>query len=139
MSDRMPRRPATAPPGSPPASTLARQVRSGTTLYSFCAPPGETRKPVTTSSKMRKTPRRGGMGVGGPYHVVVPAVEVVVELDDLVAAGVGAGQPDGHEGGLCAGAEEPHPFRRGHQALHPAAPGQLQLAAGPRGGNRGPL
>src|SRR3972149_6859735 len=53
MSEMMSARPVTPPPGRPPARILASGVRSGVTPYSACAPPGETRKPVTTSSKMR--------------------------------------------------------------------------------------
>ncbi len=49
-------RPVTAPPGKPPARILARVVRSGRMPYSACAPPGDTRKPVTTSSKISSTP-----------------------------------------------------------------------------------
>ncbi len=46
-------RPVTAPPGNPPARIFANVVRSGRMPYSACAPPGETRKPVTTSSKIK--------------------------------------------------------------------------------------
>ena len=49
-------RPATAPPGSPPERILARVVTSGVTPAFSWAPPGATRKPVTTSSKMRRAP-----------------------------------------------------------------------------------
>ena len=45
--------PATAPPGNPPATILAKVARSGVTPASACAPPGETRNPVTTSSKIK--------------------------------------------------------------------------------------
>ena len=54
-SSKISLRPATAPPGSPPASIFARVVRSGLILKACCAPPGEQRKPVTTSSKIKIT------------------------------------------------------------------------------------
>ena len=50
------REPAYAPTGSPPPMTLPRVVMSGRTLYSACAPPRWTRKPVITSSKMSSAP-----------------------------------------------------------------------------------
>ena len=39
--DMMSRRPASAPPGRPPATILASVVRSGVTLKYCWAPPGE--------------------------------------------------------------------------------------------------
>ena len=49
-------RPATAPPGSPPATILARTHMSGVTPKRCCAPPRDQRKPVITSSKISTTP-----------------------------------------------------------------------------------
>ena len=49
-------RPARAPPGMPPATTFASAVRSGVTPISACAPPGDQRKPVTTSSNTTSVP-----------------------------------------------------------------------------------
>jgi hypothetical protein len=48
--------PATAPPGRPPARIFAIVVRSGVTPSFACTPPGDQRKPVITSSKIRTTP-----------------------------------------------------------------------------------
>ena len=47
--------PAPPPPGAPPARIFARVVRSGATPIAPCTPPGDTRKPVTTSSNIRMT------------------------------------------------------------------------------------
>ena len=52
------RGPTTAPPGSPPERILASVVRSGVMPSASCAPPGATRKPVTTSSKISSAPAR---------------------------------------------------------------------------------
>ena len=49
--------PATAPPGSPPATILASTQRSGVTPKRACAPPRDQRKPVITSSMISTTPR----------------------------------------------------------------------------------
>ena len=49
-------RPTTAPPGSPPVTTLASVVRSGVTPTTFCTPPGLYRNPVMISSKISTTP-----------------------------------------------------------------------------------
>ena len=49
-------RPATAPDGSPPAITLPRTLMSGMISSTACMPPGEMRKPVTTSSKTSTLP-----------------------------------------------------------------------------------
>jgi acyl-CoA reductase-like NAD-dependent aldehyde dehydrogenase len=51
-------RPATAPPGRPPHSTLPSTLRSGTTPVACCTPPGAVRKPVTVSSKTSRAPAR---------------------------------------------------------------------------------
>ena len=48
--------PAYAAAGSPPPSTLPRIVRSGVTPAGCCTPPGDTLKPVITSSKMSNAP-----------------------------------------------------------------------------------
>ena len=49
-------RPATAPPGRPPATILASTHMSGVMPKRACAPPRDQRKPVITSSKIRTTP-----------------------------------------------------------------------------------
>ena len=49
-------RPATAPDGNPPAITLPRTLMSGMIPSTDCIPPGETRNPVTTSSKTSTVP-----------------------------------------------------------------------------------
>ena len=55
-------RPATAPPGSPPATILASTHMSGMTPKRACAPPRDQRKPVMTSSRISTTPRSLGHG-----------------------------------------------------------------------------
>ena len=42
----------------PPATIFAKVERSGRTPKAPCAPPGETRKPVTTSSRISSVPAR---------------------------------------------------------------------------------
>ena len=66
----------------------------------------------------------GDAAVAGTVHdrVVVPAVEVLSELDDLRLARVGAHHPEGHHRGLRSGAVEPHLLRARHQLLYPARP-----------------
>ena len=49
--------PATAPPGSPPATIFASTHMSGVTPKRACAPPRDQRKPVITSSRISTTPR----------------------------------------------------------------------------------
>src|SRR5205807_149425 len=53
---------------------------------------------------------------------IAPAVEVALELDDLVAAGVGARQAHGHLHRLRAGAGEAQPLCARDKLLHPATP-----------------
>ncbi len=53
---RMSLRPATHAPGIPPATIFAKLERSGRMPYSTCAPPEDTRNPVTTSSKISSVP-----------------------------------------------------------------------------------
>ena len=196
MQSRMSARPAMAAPGRPPAAIFARAVRSGRTPKCAWAPPGATRKPVTTSSKMRTTLWRCGavadegeeVGVDGDRahrgagrleddggdvalvgegvrqrlvavlgdddllaedggrdagrtgdrlagqdvadDAVVPAVEVEGEADELVAAGEGAGESDGHHGGLGAGGVEAHLLGGRDELLDPAGPLELELVAG---------
>jgi hypothetical protein len=48
--------PTTAPPGNPPERIFANVVMSGVTPTAFCSPPGDTRNPVTTSSKIKMVP-----------------------------------------------------------------------------------
>ena len=52
------------------------------------------------------------------YHVVVPAVELPLELQYLPLARVGPRQSQSEVGGLRSGAGEPHPLQRRHQVLH---------------------
>ena len=51
-------RPPNAPTGRPPPMILPSVVRSGRMPSRSCAPPGATRKPVMTSSKIRSAPWR---------------------------------------------------------------------------------
>ena len=62
-------------------------------------------------------------------HVVVPAVEVFLELDDLALAGVRARQLERHHGGLGAGTGEAHALRGGYEVLDAPAPLVLHVAA----------
>ena len=48
--------PAYAPIGRPPPITFPKHQRSGCTPYHCEAPPLDSRKPVITSSKIRRTP-----------------------------------------------------------------------------------
>ncbi len=58
--------------------------------------------------------------------LVAPAVIVALELQDLVAAGEGTGQPHCHQHGLGAGRGEAHNFGAGQQPAEPF--GELGLA-----------
>ena len=49
----MSRRPASAPPGKPPATIFAIVHRSAVIPKACCAPPGLKRNPLMTSSKIR--------------------------------------------------------------------------------------
>ena len=60
--------------------------------------------------------------VGACHQVVAPAVEVVLELDDLGLAGVGARHAYGHHVGLSAGAVEAHFFGGGDEFADPVSP-----------------
>ena len=64
---------------------------------------------------------------GAHGGVIVPAVEVLLELEYLWPAGEGARQPHGHHGGLGAGAMEAHLLHGGHEALDPLGPTDLHL------------
>ena len=70
--------------------------------------------------------------VGSGHGVVVPAVEVVLQLDDLVAPGVGPGQPHRHQRGLGAAAVEPHPLDGRHQVHDRPGPAHLLVGARPQ-------
>ena len=63
-------------------------------------------------------------------HVVVPAVEMVLEADDLVLAGKGAGEAQRHQRRLGARRGEPHPLGRGDEPHDPFGPFDLGLVAG---------
>src|SRR6266542_2470222 len=63
-------------------------------------------------------------------HIVVPAVEVLVELEELIAPGVGAGEPDSHQGGLGAGAGKPHFLGARHKLLDALPPLEFQTVVG---------
>ena len=189
-------RPATAPPGRPPARILASVVRSGVMPNCAWAPPGATRKPVITSSRISSTPcaavssrrlarkparqrrhaeraagrldqrgrdvavggERGAQRVGvarleqqrvggdlGEHarrrravemarvargHVVVPAVEVRLEADDLAPAGERAGEPHRHQRRLGAGRGEAHALGARHQPLDGLGPAHLERVVG---------
>ena len=71
----------------------------------------------------------GRRAVGAGHGVVVPPVEVVLQLDDLVAPGVGARQPHRHERGFGAAAVEPHALHRRHQVHYRPGPAQLLIGA----------
>ena len=49
-------RPQTTPIGMPPATVLPYTTMSARTPKNSCAPPGASRNPVYTSSKIRGTP-----------------------------------------------------------------------------------
>ena len=61
-----------------------------------------------------------GQGAGACLHQqgVGVAVVATLELDDLVAAGVAAGQPDGAHGRLGAGVDHPHLLHGGDDLAH---------------------
>ena len=67
--------------------------------------------------------RRGAVGAG--HGVVVPAVEVVLQLNDLVLAGIGAGQTHRHQRRFRAGTVEAHLLDGGHQRLDGLRPSQF--------------
>ena len=193
---RMSLRPATAPPGMPPATIFASVVISGVIPSAACTPPGDTRKPVTTSSKISTVPaclvrsrrtckndgsdrhpaeirprgfqyNRGDIAVvveqpGDPRdivrvaqqhvaghavehaagrraikmievaagHVVVPAMEVAAEPDQLRPASVCAREAQRHQGRLGAGRGEPHPFGRRDHLRNQFSPAHLEVVTG---------
>ena len=63
-------------------------------------------------------------------HVVVPAVEMIIEADQLRLAGEGAREPHRHQRRLGAGRGEAHPLGGRDQRLDPLGPFDLQLVAG---------
>src|SRR5271170_4794063 len=63
-------------------------------------------------------------------HVIVPAVEVMLEADQLRLAGKGAGEPHRHQGRLSARGGETHALRRGDELQYPLGPGDLSLVRG---------
>ena len=72
----------------------------------------------------------GSRPVGAGHGVVMPAVEVVLQFDDLVAPGVGAGQPHRHQRGLGAAAVEPDTLDGRHKVHDRPGPAQLLVGAG---------
>ena len=70
------------------------------------------------------------MGVDPERHVVVPAMKMPVEADDLRPSGEGPGETDGHVGGLGARGMEAHPLGTGNHLLDQPAPAHFQLVAG---------
>ena len=83
---RMSLRPTTQAPGRPPATILAKLDRSGVMPNATCAPPGETRNPVTTSSKIssapycvvsRRSPCRNS-GVSGTWPKLEPVGSTMI-------------------------------------------------------------
>ena len=65
--------------------------------------------------------------LGSGDEVVAPAVEVVVELDDLGLAGVGARHADRHHVGFGAGAVEADFFGAGYEFADPVGPLDFEL------------
>ncbi len=61
---------------------------------------------------------------------VVPAVEVVLELHDALAAGVGAGEAQRHHRGLGARRREAHALGARHHLQHLLAPLDLRVVRG---------
>ena len=59
-----------------------------------------------------------GAGAGLDQQGVGVAVVAAFKLDDLVAAGVTAGQPDGAHGRLGAGVDHPHLLHGGDDLAH---------------------
>src|SRR5580704_17542059 len=45
-------------------------------------------------------------------YVIVPTMKMSTEMHDLLPSRVGPSQSQGHQGGLCSGIREAHPFRR---------------------------
>ncbi len=77
----------------------------------------------------------GGLaGTGLGEQAVGVAVIAALELDDLVAAGEGAGQAEGGHCGLSAGVDEPHQFYGGDGLANGAGQLHLQLGGGAVGG-----
>src|SRR5207302_2036457 len=64
------------------------------------------------------------------HGVVVPAVEVSGEPNDLLAARIRPSVSHGEHGGFGSAHREAHPFGAGHQSLDLLGPGNLQLVAG---------
>ena len=62
--------------------------------------------------------------------VIVPAVEVAVDLDDLVLAGERPGQPHCHHRRLGAGTDELDPLGRWHNLMYELGPTDLQIVTG---------
>ena len=70
-------------------------------------------------------------------HVVVPAVEMIVEADDLGLAAEGAGEPHRHQRRLGAGAGEAHPLGGRDQPLDQLGPVRSPARGRRRNGCRG--
>ena len=97
--------------------------------------------PVQVSGQRRDGSLGGRRNAGGrrdvvrlfnPHRrVVVPTVEVALELDDPVAAGVRPRQPHGHVRGLGSRGVEAHALDAGLQALDLLRPANLEFVAGP--------
>src|SRR5436190_1861496 len=109
-------RPTSAAPGSPPATAFARHVMSAVTPKYSCAPPGASRKPVTTSSKIRTTPFsfvswRSALRNAG-------FVGTVIERDAA-----------GERRRLGAGHGEAHALGAGHDLADELRPAELDLGA----------
>ena len=81
----------------------------------------------------------GSAPVRAGHGIVVPAVEVVLELDDLILPGEGTGEAEGHQGGLGAGAVEAHFFDVGHEGLDGVGPADFLLGVSTKMGALGHL
>ena len=71
----------------------------------------------------------GRRAVRAGHGVVVPPVEVILQLDDLVAPGVRPRQAHRHQRGFGAAAVESHSFHGRHQVHYGPGPAQLLIGA----------
>ncbi len=67
-----------------------------------------------------------GRTARGEADVIVPAVEMAGEANDLALAGEGPRHAQGEESGLGPGVGEPHSFRRRHQLVDEFGPLDLE-------------
>ena len=124
--------------GAPTGAARLHDHRRHVALRQFLAHAVQVRWQGRDGSLRRLWNAGGGRDVVGIFHthrrVVVPAVEVALELDDPVPAGVGASEAHGHVGGLGARGVKAHPLDAGHETLDLLRPANLELVAGPATG-----